>query len=535
MAEKNHSLILTFLAVFLIFLFTFLNILPVITQIAKTPPGMVSLQVTHWGGDYFYYLSQFKQGQKSWFLSSDLYTSDFSSKTLVGWENVFIGRIFHIFGGSSLLAYHASLVVFSALFLFLSFYLLIVLFRNQKEGKKIAFMAFVLFLFSNAFPKMAWEGGKLGMWFYDHWFNIGLPLTRLGGVPHHLIERTLIVAVLILFLRKLPSDGTLISRILFYLLSIVTGFALATIEPVHFLLLCAVVTFSSFFMKKNRLFSLLFVIAGVPPVIYLKELFLYPPFIQLARWEAAQAVSKGLVDYILSSGPLVIFSAAGICFYLIHLKRVIREKRKVPQDFPIFVFLVISTGIFFSPLPEWANISPIRFLPTVLPLFWAYFSIRLFLYLKIKRIISVCIFIFILAVMIAPLAVQIKKANEFDTQNLLYYIPVRAMDLYTHVDEISSERDVFLVYWPFNDSFPAFTGRTVYQGHPLLTTDSAEKERKLFEFFDGKLSDTEAFNFLHTNRITQVIGYSGNPTLKSAVYLTLVEDNGYLSWYRVKI
>ena len=147
-----------------------------------------------------------------------------------------------------------------------------------------------------------------------------------------------------------------------------------------------------------------------------------------------------------------------------------------------------------------------------------------------------CIFILTLAVMMFPLGVQIQKANEVDTHNLVYYIPQKAMDLYTHVAKESKETDdVFLVYWPFNNSFPAYTGRREYQGHPLLTTDSESKEKKLFEFFDGKMSETQAISFLKNNTITDIIGYSGNSVLQRASYLTKVEDNGYLSWYRVKI
>jgi len=289
-------------------------------------------------------------------------------------------------------------------------------------------------------------------------------------------------------------------------------------------------------MKKNRLFSLLFFLGGVFVVFYLKELFLFPPFIELARWESAQMVSKSLLDFMLSSGPLVILSSGGIGFYLIRLLRIIKEKRNVPHDFPIFIFLLISTALFFSPLPEWGKISPVRFLPATLPLFWAYFSVRLFSSLKIKKIILMCIFILTLAVMMFPLGVQIQKANEVDTHNLVYYIPQKAMDLYTHVAKESKETDdVFLVYWPFNNSFPAYTGRREYQGHPLLTTDSESKEKKLFEFFDGKMSETQAISFLKNNTITDIIGYSGNSVLQRASYLTKVEDNGYLSWYRVKI
>lgn len=533
MAQKNNSLIPVLAAAFLILVFTFLNGLPVLSQMVKESPRIVSFHVSHWPGDYFYYLSQFTQGENSWFLSSDLYTSNFYGKTAVGWINVFIGRLFHIMGAPSEFAYHASNTLFVLGFLSSSFYLLVLLFGDKKNGKAWALVSFVLFLFSNAFPKVSFLEGKLDLWFYDHWFNIALPFTRLGGVPHQILERTLIIVTLILFLKNISSRRKMNQKIV-YPLSILIGFVLAGIEPVHFLLTACVLSVSSVVMKKNRIFSFVFLLGGIGVVVYLKQLFSFLPYIQLVNWEASQPVSRDFFEILLSSGPLLILAVLYVGFYVFGLKNIIRAKKEVPEDFPFVVYFILSLGLFFSFIPGWIKVNPIRFLPGCLPLFWAYFSVRLFDRWKWGKKITIPVIALILAVMIPPLIVQIRKANEVDTSNLVYFIPAQGMDLYQKIKDKSSPTDVFLVYWPFNSSFPAYTGRRVFQGHPLLTIDNEYKEKKLFEFFDGKMSEEQAKLFLHDNGITQVVGYSGNRVLQNAPYLIKREDNGYLTWYEVQ-
>ena len=76
-----------------------------LSGLLATPPNAVYLGTVHWPGDYFYYLSQFAQGRYSWFYSYDLYTGDFPFKTLVGWVNVFLGRIFFLVGLTIVLKY----------------------------------------------------------------------------------------------------------------------------------------------------------------------------------------------------------------------------------------------------------------------------------------------------------------------------------------------------------------------------------------------------------------------------------------------
>jgi hypothetical protein len=281
----------------LIILFSYLNILPLIAadKVARQT-DMISLRVAHWPGDYYYYLSQFKLGERNIFLSEDLFTHEFRSGTLVGWVNVFIGHIFHIIGVSSFDAYPIAIVATTVIFLLVSYRLLQILFSSYSQRHSLAPLAFILFLFSNAVPKFDFTAHPVGIWFYDYWFNIGLPLTRLGGVPHQLLERALVVISMILFLRPISKKGVM------GIITSLVGFTLSSIEPVHFLLVLATLGLCAgyawvFQKKKDISFVILYALFGIPVVIYLKKLFLTLPEEEMlvhVRWQLPTAFRLGL-------------------------------------------------------------------------------------------------------------------------------------------------------------------------------------------------------------------------------------------------
>ena len=212
-------------------LLVFLNSLPSIVGVLRTPPGNVFLGTIHWPGDYFYYLSQFAQGQTHWFWSYDLYTNDFSKQTLVGWVNVFLGKVFSLIGISHMSAYGLLVLLLSGILMWAS-YILIRQYYPKDVKKRI--IAFTLFSFSNALPFLEFQKGAWSLSYYDFWTNNGLPFNRLGGVPHHLIERTMLVLIVLFVLRF--WDGKKAGGWKMFLLWVFFGLVLASLEPVHFFL-----------------------------------------------------------------------------------------------------------------------------------------------------------------------------------------------------------------------------------------------------------------------------------------------------------
>lgn len=581
---------LTIVAVIIIFVV--LNGLTYISGVLATPTGSIFLGTVHWPGDYFYYLSQFVQGKNSWFSGYDLFTSDFKSRTLVGWVNIFLGRIFYLLGVNHFLAYQLSIVIFAIGFLSLSYLIIREIFpgeaeeegdkgdkRDKREGRK-RMIAFLLFVISNAFPKIGYEGGRFSLSYYDFWFNNGLPFNRLGGVPHHLIARTSIAAALLLALLwwkrgkggKWKKWGILLGLVFL-------GFVLASIDPVHWGLVVVVMfmvwLLIWFATLQQRIFqtrpvtsgcasfghskaswvkrvaehlgrssklllsgwqlllflpSLLFFLGGFPMALYLKSLFAKPPYSQLAIWEATQQIHPTFWQFILGNGPVAILAILGLPFF---------SRRRTLAKMLALLFTFITLGVYFSPIPEKLAIVNVRFLPAITTLFLACFAAEAIWQLTQrfgkKQNLAAAFTLGIVVLIIAPTYfLQIKKRLAVDTINSYFYISQKAYAAYNFAEKTSAPPDTFLVIWPFNWSFPAVTGRRVFEGHNLLTVDHEKKEKETREFFFGNMEKREMQELLTREKIDYIMTYPWTRNIDELEMVEKIYDSGYLAVYRVR-
>lgn len=563
----------------IIVFFLLLNSLNFIVKALSTPPDMIFLGTVHWEGDYFYYLSQFAQGRENWFLSYDLYTTDFHKKTLVGFANVFLGHVFSLVGIDQFGAYQLSIVFFGLLFLLFSYLLLREIFPGREKSQKVKrLIAFILFAGNNAFPRIVEEGGKKIISYSDFWFNPGLPFYRLGGVPHHLIERSMIVGTMLLAVYWWKKKKfTQISLFTFSLL----GFVLGGIDPVHFLLGSATLLITAFFISpvwRQILHSLVlilkklirflfpgilpislltrsisslqpsvinnkqstiniishffpfifFFLAGAPIVIYLKQLFILPPYSQLALWEAAGQMNLRLTDFMIGIGPVAYLCIPGLIIFIKNIN---------PAKLLGIVFTLLAVIIFFSPLPMLLGVVNVRFLSVVIILFASAFSAEIITFLgkligKKENLYSLILLILVFIPIILTFFVQIQSRIKPDFGNSFYYLPKQAFDILKKAGRISTEKDNFLVLWPFNWPFPGVSGRRSFEGHSLLTINFAVKEKKSYEFF-YKMNEESMKVFLADNKIDYIIGYPWIENMSKLHTLQKIEDSGYLAIYKV--
>ncbi len=417
---------------------------------------------------------------------------------------------------------------------------------------------FILFATSNAFSG------------YDYWFNNGVPFNRLGGVPHHLIARTAIVLVLLLALKwwnktKIKDQKSKIKNIFGLLL---LGFILASVEPVHWILIVGVLfivpvlhKFSIFNFQfslnfqslkiKNYYPSLFLFLGGLPMAIYIKRLFANPPYLQLATWEASQQVNISIWNFILANGPVMVLAIIGALQRL--LQGVALQRALQRQDLVrglVLIFPLLTIGLFFSPIPRWVGIVNVRFLPAMTTLFLAILAtegIGVIVWILIRvlpqklgsvrqfsgtspRLLLLSITLFI---MIPSYYVQIQNRIKTEPANAFFYITQNAYESYKEAEKISGQNDTFLVIWPFNWSFPGITGRRVYEGHTLLTSNYYNKELMTRSFFFGDMSTTDMEKMLRVNRIDYVMTYPWMQKINELPNLIKVYDNGMLGVYRV--
>jgi len=246
------------------------------------------------------------------------------------------------------------------------------------------------------------------------------------------------------------------------------------------------------------------------------------PFAQAIAWEATQQLHLSLTDFILVNGPLVLLSISGFMFFI---------RRMSVAKMVITIYTLLSLGIFASPLPQKATILNVRFLSPVYVLFFACISTDLLNRIR-KPVLQYALVFLILFLSLPPFLLQMKSRLTFNTSNAYYYLPSEALTAYKEAKNLSTTKDVFLVLWPFELSFPGLSGRRVFFGNEFSTINYETKVRDADRYFTGKFEEEEARKFLKENNITFVLAYpwtfpSYFPTL------TRVYQNNFLTVYKV--
>lgn len=129
---------------------------------------------------------------------------------------------------------------------------------------------------------------------------------------------------------------------------------------------------------------------------------------------------------------------------------------------------------------------------------------------------------------------QQKEILKPKVGNAFIYIPKDAYDAFQIASDLSKKENVFLVQWPFNESFAALTGRISFIGFNLLTIDADKKGDLVYRFFDGQMKDNDMVDFLHQYKINYVLGYWWNPKLDKLQGLKRVYTNGTMAIDRVE-
>lgn len=543
-------------------IFLFLEFLPYFYSLMITPQGFVSLSVTHYAYDYFYYLSHMAQGTSHFLFSTNLHTGEPQIYTYIGWVYVLWGKLFSLFGIFQTVGYQLASFFMMVLFLFVMYRFLLSVFPDSWK-KRVG--VFGLFLFSNALITI--QNGHLT--FFDTWNNFGSPFIRLEMVPHHLLTQTLLVATLFLLFtnnrnktyasstsEKFSPKGSnnifswgipLIFQHYHHISVIFLSFLLSTIQPLQWMLMGASIGIISFLLKpslKSLLPGILWIIAGLPSVLYLRALFQTQPYINTITWEAAQQQVYTFIDYFKFNGIVAILGIIGLPFIL---------RRKSAILTLLLFYSFVSIFLFFSPIPQYFSLLNIRFLSSLPTLLFAVSTIELIsrarpglAWLKLKmggdrtrltarqggalnalkarplnglapqerpgliktsQLMYVLIIILFIIILSPPLFFQMKQRLNYDTNNAYFFLSKGAYDALVSAQKYSTMDDVFLVQWPFSAPFTGLSGRREYHSNFLATINSTDKEAKSRVFFEGKMSEEEMKTFLMENGITRVITY----------------------------
>lgn len=511
-----------------------------------TPPGNTYLGTIHYSPDYFNYLSWIKQGDTHILSSTLLYTEEDIPDTFVRWFFVLIGRIGSLFGFNPIVAYHAAVVAFSLSFMISGF----ILIREIIQAKLKQIFAYFFFVYSTAWPVITMAGGTLHFDYHWFWYNTGNFFSRFGPTPHHLLSNTLFCLssyFFVVFLRKKSTN--LANLWIFLFLSAFLGLLLASLVPTFWLLAAAAIGFTTLVYPMRLVirgqgvksyaksviasipFFAAYFVGGFIAASYLKEVYSVSPYSYVTAWEKWQQLHMDVPTFIYASGPVVILfffgsialigkAGAGI-FYVISL-------------------LAAGLLLYFSNMPFLMGLMNVRFWPSGMYVFMAILAVNGIevlgrLFRGMKPIFISFAFLIYCFLTFTSIAGQLRGLLTISNGYGIVYMPNDVMDVYAFAEQNTSMKARFLVQYPYNESFPALTGRKAVWGDPIshLTLDAATKTAIATKFFDGSYGTGEALEVLRLHRVTHVLVFSSNHAIDKYPFLHLVMESANVKLFEV--
>ena len=275
--------------------------------------------------------------------------------------------------------------------------------------------------------------------------------------------------------------------------------------------------------------ALLLLGAGaVPYMVYLRTLFQHPPYSTFIGWEASQYVRLTLLQFFQVNGPVVLLGIAGL--------PVLLSKRTRAREI-IAVSMLVSWGIFLSPIPNYISILNVRFLSVVPTLTMACAAAVLIealanrFRLSLQTPIRIGITVILLALIIPPTVQQIIARSTFDSHNAYLFLPDTVMDAYQHIGNLIKPQETCIVIWPFNISFAGITGRSAFITNGFSTINYQAKEQQQNAFFSDQTTMDQKMKILTSNAISCVFTYTFIKNLPPA--LTPIYTKSYMTVYRV--
>lgn len=321
--------------------------------------------------------------------------------------------------------------------------------------------------------------------------------------------------------------------------------------------------------------SLFIFLAGLPAALYAKYVFSIPPYSYSSVWEVTQQLGITPKVLLLGSGIVVVYALFGIIPFI--------KKRKAEHIFAV-AFVAFAALFYFTSIPYRLHLTNARFWPPVtyifisclvvegiyilatymfrfgMRFFGLFSSLRHFVpqgkrvYPDLDKIgrraqvkrsskfiprlpISFFLVFLILLYLITIIPSHYAQQREIlaaKAGNAFIYLPKDAYDAFLIASDLSKKDTIFLIQWPFNESFSALTGRISFIGFSLLTIDADKKGDLIYRFFDGKMTDKEMIEFLHQYKINYIVGYWWNPKLNTLQGVTRVYTNGTMAIDRVE-
>ncbi len=304
-----------------------LGLYPAIHRYRTTPPDLVYVGTEFYSDDYSIYVSNILQGQNGRWTLLDKHTSELHSGTIIHNEYLLWGKLTKLFGINQIVSFHLARFIFGAVFLFLSYRLLLLVFPVSSLARLLSFF---FLIFSASLPILKPALDVSNRWHLSWLTEIDAAI-RTTVLPHYLLGYIFFLLSGILLLRSISAHSKQSSTRLF-LYAVLSGSLLALIHPVNlvtldttlalFLILSTVLKFIH--TRKFEIWDLglgiSFILLTSPPLLYLRSQFSVLPWSHMKQWENVTGFYSNLApirEYALALGPIFFLGIIGIGIFIL--------------------------------------------------------------------------------------------------------------------------------------------------------------------------------------------------------------------------
>lgn len=479
----------------------------------KRPPYTIYIGITHWYEDYFYYLSQLKQGAMGSWLVSNKFTTEPVPPSLNWFVNLFIGKLGHLFGLEPWQTFAVSAFLFSIGYLFFMYWVIRKLFPRSLLMRLAALAVAIV---SNGFYKLDVTGAAVKIIPYEYFYNYTSAFNRLGGVPHLILQNIASLVGLVVFsdvIKTIINNKILHFRRIIAPVILCSGLMalLFIINPIYVFVdgLVMGITALGYGIVSKKInviarFMSIFAIMLIPLVLLVViqlPIFRHPFYQYFRQWEASIPPTS-ISNFILATGAIAILIPLG-------LKPYWQQKEPLCVIGLIYVFLPII--LYFSPIPKMLTIPSFRILQPPAYVFMAAIAVEGLLSLAqfitwiIRSRYANTIFLLLLFLFVAIQIPVIAKTIDERTHDVILDSPLNYFDkdLYQALTFLGSQPSNKTVVATGNLELfvPVVSGHTVYAGHRSLTLAYEKKTAEIFNLYALHYSSDQARTFFSANNI----------------------------------
>jgi len=497
-SKQKNNFFWFFLVPTLILITLTISLSPWAFELLSTPSDRFFTGINRFSTDYFIYLSYVEIGRRGDILAKLLINTIPQKGVFAHTVHTLGGFIFgHLFNLSSPAAYHLTRSFWSLVFL-LS---VILFFYRISRSKKMTALAFFLTFFVSGFAKIISFKPLQGD-LYLSWLQEQNIIGRASGPIHYnagfvffILSFLWFFSVQTLSWKKILVFGLLLNLCLnsnpFAYLILILSFGLYIVFKLFFL------KQKLHELKKEILFLFLGFLLSLPLLLYNQKFLSFEPWGKYGMSPKFYVINHPplpFFDTILSIGPIFFLGIAGIIVFLF------KKKGNWPNTHIFMIaWLLCQFILFFS--GDMLKIHPLRAFSGLYYLPLAFFSALLIQQFFNKKLIIICLFLFLITLSGYYLAYrqQLFAFTDFKNYALFTFPTKKQGEAFSFMEKNLPSGKGVLALYEASSLIPSLSG---------CATELDMSHELKSKFYSREINEKQAYEFLKENNFSYVyFGY----------------------------